>query len=62
MLSWTQLLVRLPAPETTSEAARDECTAELVAAFSRVVFDPDMVTRQQSIMPFMQLLSIIPDW
>jgi hypothetical protein len=54
--------VRLPAPETTSEAARDECTAELVAAFSRVVFDPDMVTRQQSIMPFMQLLSIIPDW
>uniref|UniRef100_A0A7S0S0L2 Guanine nucleotide-binding protein subunit beta-like protein n=1 Tax=Pyramimonas obovata TaxID=1411642 RepID=A0A7S0S0L2_9CHLO len=57
-----EILMRLPAPETTSEATRDQCLAELCTAFVAVVFDPEMVMRHQSISPFMALLPAIPDF
>eukprot|EP00959_Pyramimonas_sp_CCMP1952_P223752 4678493-Pyramimonas_sp.AAC.1 len=57
-----QILMRLPAPETISEATRDQRLAELCDAFAAVVFDPDMVSRHGSVSPFMELLNAIPDY
>ena len=54
--------MRLPAPETTSTATRDQCLAELTNAFLAVVFDPEMVMRSCPLSPFMALLPAIPDF
>jgi len=57
-----EILMRLPAPETTSTATRDQCLAELTNAFLAVVFDPEMVMRSCPLSPFMALLPAIPDF